>query len=75
MPSQKTNPPSISELILEGDKLIGDFIQAMGEWLEEFNRVTDKMIESLRTDDTDVEEIIGRGKGDPDIHGYPGEEA
>ena len=38
---------TIPELILERDKLISDFISAMGDWLVEFNRVTDKMIDDL----------------------------
>jgi hypothetical protein len=37
---------SIPELLLERDKITGDFIQSMAEWLDEFNRVTDEMLEA-----------------------------
>jgi len=43
----KTINMTIPELLKERDKLIGDFISAMGDWLVEFNRVTDKMIDDL----------------------------
>lgn len=41
-------------LIAEREMIIHDLISVMNSWVEEFNRVTDNMIESLRTDDTEV---------------------
>jgi hypothetical protein len=45
--TKSNNLPSISELLLERDKIVGDFVQALGDWLTQFNSVTDKMIDDL----------------------------
>jgi hypothetical protein len=68
----------IKQLQEEREKLIHDLMSAIAECIEEFNNAFDRVLGdklhgSLETDDA-VEDIIGKGKGDPDLHGYPGEE-
>lgn len=46
---------STEDLLKERERITHDFVSGLAAWLEEFNRVTDGMIESLRTDDTEVE--------------------
>jgi len=36
---------TIPALLIQREKITNDFVSAMAEWLDEFNRVTDEMIE------------------------------
>ena len=41
---------SILELLIQREKITNDFVSAMAEWLDEFNRVTDEMLEKLTSE-------------------------
>lgn len=40
---------SILELLIQREKIIQDFVSAMGDWLTEFNKVTDEMLGDFKS--------------------------
>lgn len=47
------NIVGLEELLKERERITHDFVSGLAAWLEEFNRVTDNLIESLRAYDSE----------------------